>query len=145
MFSRFVDASLTLNLAKCEFAKATVVYLGRRVGQGQVCAVEAKICYGMSVNKRELHRFWGMAGYYRGFSHNFASVLSPLTDLLSITQVFVWSPACEEAFRAAKVLLCNAPSLSAPDFELEVDASATGAGAVLQESELGIEHPGIVT
>lgn len=83
-----------------------------------------------------------MAGYYRGFCHNFASVASPLMDLLSTTQVFVWSPACERAFQEGKVLLCNAPSLSAPDFEcpfkFEVDASATGAGAVLQESELGI-------
>ncbi len=87
-----------------------------------------------------------MAGYYRGFCRNFASVVSPLTDLLSIARVFVWTPACEQAFRAAKDLLCNAPILSAPDFghpfKLEVDASATGAGAILiQESELGIEHP----
>ena len=29
-------ASLTLNLAKCEFGKATVTYLGKQVGQGEV-------------------------------------------------------------------------------------------------------------
>jgi len=33
---RLEDASLTLNLAKCEFGKATVTYLGKQVGQGQV-------------------------------------------------------------------------------------------------------------
>ncbi len=36
IFDRLNKASLTLNLAKCEFAKATVTYLGKCVGQGQV-------------------------------------------------------------------------------------------------------------
>ncbi len=150
VFSRLAGASLTLNLAKCEFAKATVVYLGKIVGQGQVRPVDAKISAVMEFpapkNKRDLRRFLGMAGYYRGFCRNFASVVSQLTDLLSTAQVFMWTPACEQAFRAAKDLLCNAPILSAPNFgrpfKLEVDASATGSGAVLiQESELGFEHP----
>lgn len=39
----FDDARLTINLAKCEFAKATVAYLGKVVGQGKVCAVQAKV------------------------------------------------------------------------------------------------------
>jgi len=43
-------------------------------------------------------------------------------------------------------LLCSAPILKAPKFDapfkLEVDASATGAGAVLlQKDHFGIEHP----
>lgn len=41
VFTRLSQASLTLNLAKCEFGRATVVYLGREVGQGQVRPVEA--------------------------------------------------------------------------------------------------------
>jgi hypothetical protein len=36
LFARFVKANLTVNLAKCEFARATVVYLGKVVGQGEV-------------------------------------------------------------------------------------------------------------
>lgn len=34
IFSRLQAASLTLNLAKCEFGKAIVTYLGKQVGQG---------------------------------------------------------------------------------------------------------------
>ncbi|KAI7808431.1 hypothetical protein IRJ41_004831 [Triplophysa rosa] len=34
VFSRLNDAKLTMNLAKCEFAKAVVTYLGKKVGQG---------------------------------------------------------------------------------------------------------------
>ena len=43
VFLRLAGASLTLNLAKCEFGKATVTYLGKQVGLGQVRPVDAKI------------------------------------------------------------------------------------------------------
>lgn len=43
LFDRLSEARLTMNLAKCEFAKAMVVYLGKVVGQGRVCAVQAKV------------------------------------------------------------------------------------------------------
>lgn len=37
------QARLTLNLAKCEFGKTSVTYLGKQVGHGQVRPVDAKI------------------------------------------------------------------------------------------------------
>ncbi len=43
VFARLAKVLLTLNLAKCEFAKATVTYLAKQVGQGQVKPVNAKI------------------------------------------------------------------------------------------------------
>ncbi len=117
VFGRLANASLTLNLAKCEFAKAVVTYLGKRVRQGQV---EAKVCaiveFATPTNKCELQRFLGMAGYYRGFCRNFAAIVSPLTDLLSTSRKFVWTSECMCAFNAAKDLLCTAPVLSAPNF-----------------------------
>ena len=36
VFARLSSASLTLNLAKCEFGKGTLLYLGQRVGGGRV-------------------------------------------------------------------------------------------------------------
>ncbi|KAF1387781.1 hypothetical protein PFLUV_G00083510 [Perca fluviatilis] len=42
VFQRLVDASLTLNLAKCEFGKATVTYLGKQVIHGQGFNLEIK-------------------------------------------------------------------------------------------------------
>lgn len=150
VFSRLAAASLTVNLTKCEFAKAFVTYLGKRVGQGQVCPVDAKVLaiseFPVPTNKRGLRRFIGMTGYYRGFCRNFASLIAPLTDLIRPAQTFNWSPACQRAFAGAKDLLCNAPVLTAPcfdrPFQLEVDASAVGAGAVLlQASEMDIKKP----
>ena len=43
LFRRFSEARLTVNLAKCEFARATVTYLGKVVGRGQVRPVRASI------------------------------------------------------------------------------------------------------
>lgn len=150
VFDRLRKASLTLNLAKCEFGKATVTYLGKQVGQGQVRPVEAKIQaiaeFPTPKTKRAVRRFLGMAGYYRNFCRNFSDVVLPLTNLLRDSVDFVWSADCDSAFQNTKALLSSSPVLSAPDFDvpfkLEVDASATGAGAVLlQEKADGIDHP----
>lgn len=150
VFEKLSNATLTLNLAKCEFARATVTYLGKEVGQGQVRPVAAKVSaiaeFPVPKTRRELRRFLGMSGYYRSFCRNFSSVVSPLTNLLSPSQQFVWSAECQHAFESIKALLCCAPVLAAPDFttpfKLEVDASALGAGAVLiQEDRDSIEHP----
>ena len=128
------------------FGKATVTYLGKQVGHGQVLVdakVKAVLKYPVPSTRRELRRFLGMAGYYRCFSRNFSVVVAPLTSLCSPAVPYVWSTACQCAFEAAKSLLCSAPVLAAPDFsrpfQLEVDASAVSvsAGAVPQ-FEVGV-------
>ncbi|XP_070410598.1 uncharacterized protein [Nothobranchius furzeri] len=150
LFDRLVQANLTLNLAKCDFVKATVTYLGKEVGQGKVKVLHEKVKAMMSFpppsTRRELRRFLGMVGYYRGFCRNFSAVVLPLTDQLSPKRKFEWTSECQASFEAAKLLLCSAPVLAAPDltrpFKLEVDASAIAAGSVLiQEDSAGIAHP----
>lgn len=68
VFERLAKALLTLNLAKCEFGQATVTYLGKEVGHGQVHPVEAKVMaisdFPVPNTRRELRRFLGMVGYY---------------------------------------------------------------------------------
>uniref|UniRef100_A0A8C5DT92 Gypsy retrotransposon integrase-like protein 1 n=1 Tax=Gouania willdenowi TaxID=441366 RepID=A0A8C5DT92_GOUWI len=150
IFTRLSAASLTLNLAKCEFGKGKVTYLGKQVGQGQVRTVAAKvqavIDFPAPQSKRALRRFLGMCGYYRGFCRNFSEVVAPLTALVSPLKNFVWSPECQTSFESAKALLCSSPVLAAPNFDrpfkLEVDASMWGAGAVLlQTDENEVDHP----
>uniref|UniRef100_A0A8C1I8K6 Gypsy retrotransposon integrase-like protein 1 n=1 Tax=Cyprinus carpio TaxID=7962 RepID=A0A8C1I8K6_CYPCA len=150
LFSQFEEAGLTVNLAKCEFAKATVTYLGKVVGQGCVRPVRAKVeaidQFPSPTTKKELMRFLGLVGYYRGFCRNFSTVVAPLTDLLKAKAAFVWTSACQVAFQAAKSLLTSTPVLAAPrfdrSFQVCVDASNVGAGAVLlQADEEGIQRP----
>ncbi len=150
VFACLEKANLTLNLAKCEFACATVSYLGKEVGNGKIRPLGSKIQvildFPVPMTKRELRRFLGMTGYYRNFCRNFSDVANPLTGLLRKGVSFEWTSACQFAFEALKTLLCSTPVLSAPRFDrafkLEVDASGTGAGAVLiQTDDAGIEHP----
>uniref|UniRef100_A0A1A8GVS8 Gypsy retrotransposon integrase-like protein 1 n=2 Tax=Nothobranchius korthausae TaxID=1143690 RepID=A0A1A8GVS8_9TELE len=150
LFSRLDDANLTINLAKTEFVRATVTYLGKEVGQGSVRMLRDKILaikeFPTPTTRRELRRFVGMVGYYRCFCKNFAVVASPLTDLLSPQVPFKWTTAAQGAFENCKLLLSTAPVLQAPDvtrpFKLEIDASDVGMGAVLlQEDAAALDHP----
>jgi len=76
-----------VNLVKSEFCHVHVVFLGYVVGQGQVAPVAVKVQavvkYPVPKDKRDFMRFLGMAGYYRKFCHNFATIASPLTELFS--------------------------------------------------------------
>ncbi len=60
---RLSDARLIVNLAKCEFTKATVTYLDKVVGNGKVCPVQAKVQaiqdFPPPKTKKELMRFLG--------------------------------------------------------------------------------------
>lgn len=86
MLDHLTQANLTVNLAKCEFAKATVTCLGKVVGQGEVHTVQAKVealhNYPGPAPKEELMRFFGLVGYYWSFCPNFSTVVAPLTSLL---------------------------------------------------------------
>ncbi len=108
VFSRLAEISLTLNLAKCEFGQATITYLGKEVGQGQVRPVEAKVTavteFPIPATRKELRRFLGMAGYYRNFCKNFSTVVNPLTSLLSPLYPFEWNDTCQHAFDNVKAL-----------------------------------------
>lgn len=134
LFNCLTVVNLTINWAKCEFGKTRVTYLNKVVGGGQVQSVMAKvevICdFPVPENCRELRIFLGIVGYYRGFCKNFATVVAPLTHLLSPKVSFQWSVKCQEAFDNAKALLASAPILLAPNFDLAADTSKSGAGAV---------------
>lgn len=146
VFCRLNEAGLTVNLAKCEFGQATVVYLGKIVGGGLVRPVQVKVecieAFPVPTNRTELRRYLAMVGYYRGFCKKFSAVASPLTNLLSPKVNFKWSTVCQLAFEQTKRLLVNAPILAAPRFDqpfkLAVDASDTGVGAVLyKKAQMG--------
>ncbi len=148
VFKRLRAANLTLNLSKCEFGQATLTYLGKVVGHGHVspigAKVEAIVNFPVPSSRRELKRFLGMAGYYRSFCRNFATVAAPLTNLLSPKILFVWTVLCQVAFDNLKALLSSSPILVAPDFsrpfKLAVDASDFGVGAVLlQDDAIGLQ------
>ena len=137
LFIQVRAAGLGINLGKSNFEKPQVLYLGHEVGNGTVkpnMAKVAAIALFTSPTK-SLMRFLGMAGFFRRFCQNFADVVAPLTNLLKKEVKFIWTPVEQEAFEMVKSMLTCAPVLKAPDFskpfQLAVDASAIGMGAVL--------------
>lgn len=68
---------------------------------------------------------------------NYASIASPLTDLLK-ANAFKWTAAATAAFEALKNAMINLPTLTLPDFtqpfEVTTDASTTAVGAVLSQN-----------
>ncbi len=104
----------------------------------------------------EVRQFVGFTGYYRKFVRNFSQVEKPLTDLMPSTEkkrgkmrttcqksdrVWRWGREQQEAFDALKSLLSTPPILGYPDysapFELHIDASGTGLGAILYQQQEG--------
>lgn len=150
LFERIRRASLTVNLVKSEFGRATLHFLGHQVGCGKISPITAKvdaIC-NMPVPKtrKDVQRFLGMAGYYRKFCPNFAEVASPLTYLVSPKNPMRWDERCQTSFDKIKSLLLCKPVLQGPNFYkpfvLHIDASDVAAGAVLmQEGKDSVLHP----
>lgn len=113
LFNHLAHAQLAVNLAKCEFAKDTVSYLGRVVGQGKVCPVRAKVqaidCYAPPPTEKELMHFLGLVGYCSCFCRNLSAVVAPLANLLKGKVKYIWSSECQTAYDKVKALICNAP------------------------------------
>lgn len=130
-----------LKLNKCSFAQRSIAYLGHVVSDSSVATdpwkIQAVLDWPQPTNLKELCGFLGLVGYYQKFIKHFAILSKPLSDLLRKDAVFVWSSVQSEAFSILKQALCSAPVLALPDFALpfhiEIDACATGIGAVLQQ------------
>jgi len=102
----------------------------------------------------DVRRFLGFAGYYRKFVKDFAKIARPLFRLLPATATkkykkgapktrpsWQWNQAEDEAFKELKSCLISSPILGYVDystpFELHVDASQDGLGAVLYQEQDG--------
>jgi hypothetical protein len=95
-----------------------------------------------SVSK--VRSFPGLAGYYRRFIPNFSKISKPITELLKKGNKYLWSEACDEAFKHLKKLLTTSPVLAQPDttkpFDVYCDASGTGLGGVLMQEDRVISY-----
>lgn len=125
---------------KCSFAKARVVYLdhiisgkGVEVDPEKIRAIKE---WSASTNVREVKGFLGLTGYYRRFVQNYGTVAALLTQLLK-SGAYKWSNEAQEAFEKLKTAMMTLPSLALPDFnlpfEIEMDASGYGIGAMLTQ------------
>ncbi|KAL2086105.1 hypothetical protein ACEWY4_017164 [Coilia grayii] len=133
---------LFLKAEKCVFHKHQVQFLGYHISpqgvkmdQGKVDAV---LNWPTPTTIKELQRLLGFANFYRRFIRNYSMLIAPLTNLLRAKpKTLQWSTEADQALANLKVSFSSAPLLTLPNptkpFIVEVDASTTGAGAVLSQ------------
>jgi hypothetical protein len=113
--------------------------LGHVISSAGVATDDSKISavrdWPTPTDAKQLRSFLGLAGYYRKFVRNYASISKPLTALLTKFTPYIWTPATDLAFRILKEALVSAPVLALPDFAaqftIETDTCEYGIGAVL--------------
>ena len=149
VLSRFRTHNLRVKASKCTFAADQVLFLGHVVSSKGVHTDPAKIKAVSLLPEpktvEQVRTFLGLAGYYRRFIPDFATIASPLVNLTKKMAKFAWDSQHQHAFHTLKSLLCRAPVLAYPNlnkqFILQTDASDLGLGAVLsQKDHLGKEH-----
>ena len=152
IFERLRAANIKLKLRKCEFAKASVNFLGHTVTRDGVHVDMSKVekLQNMPVPATPTHvkSFLGLAQFYGRFVPDFAQIAHPLHTLLKKYNQWSWTPQCQQAFELLKAKLSAAPVLKHPDFTpgkpfiLCTDASDYAVGAVLaQLDEDNFERP----
>ncbi|KAL4367666.1 hypothetical protein GQ457_05G008100 [Hibiscus cannabinus] len=136
------DHGFVAKRSKCTFGQSSVEYLGHIIS-GQGLAVDpAKVLaitnWPRPTTISEVRGFLGIASYYRKFIRGFATIASPISDLLRKGLQFEWTDMAQAAMDKLKQCLSSAPVLGLPDFtkdfQVETDASGQGIGAVLTQA-----------
>lgn len=93
---------LYAKLNKCAFGCSSIDYLGHKISGNGVQVDSAKIQaiqeWPLPSTLRSLRGFLGLTGYYRRFVQNYATIASPLSDLLR-KGAFIWTPEATKAFQ----------------------------------------------
>ena len=171
VFKWLEDFNLKIKPKKCHFFWCSVIFLGHILSAEGISANPKKVekvkNWPVPTNPKELLSFLGLASYYCHFIPKFAAIAKclhqmvgpanhqkskknktnsePIADSQSNRQTFQWTGKHQEAFNLLKTCLTSAPVLGYPDFnhpfELEMEASLQGPGAVFsQREETGTSH-----
>ena len=171
VFKWLEDFNLKIKPKKCHFFQCSVIFLGHVLSAEGISANPEKVekveNWPVPTNPKELQSFLGLASYYCHFIPKFAVVAKclhqlvgpanhqktkknkanskPIADSQLNRQTFQWTGKHQKAFNLLKACLTSVPVLGYPDFnhlfELEMDASLQGLGAVLSKrDETGTSH-----
>jgi transposase InsO family protein len=147
VLKRLAHSGCTLKVSKCAFGCQSVEFLGHEVIAGEgVCVRKAKVAAiartKPPATAADVKTFLGMAGFFRRFIPNFATIAAPLRavekQMTSKSQQLghLWRPNVEQrCFDAIKAALVNFTVLAFPDFDkpflVLCDSSHRQMGAAL--------------
>ena len=149
VFKLLSSYDLRLNLAKCEFAKFRLLFLGFIItNQGMMPNPDKISCINNMLppkNVDQLKRFLGMTNFFRRFIRSYADRCHPMLKLLKKGVTWVWNKEQIDSFNDIKKELVSSPILRFPkldkEFIIMCDASQNGLGAVLMQKQ-DISVPG---
>jgi hypothetical protein len=141
VLQRLQEHQLYVKFSKCKFWIKKVPFLGHVVSHEGITVDPGKVKEVLEwkppMTVSEVRSFLGLADYYRRFILNFSKIMKPITELLKKGNKYVWSEACDEAFKHLKKLLITSPVLAQPGitkpFDVYCDASGTILGGVLMQ------------
>lgn len=129
----------------------TLEFLGHTVGKGTMQPEKSKVdkilSLGQPRTKKQVRGIVGLMSYYRRYVPDFASLISPLTDLTKKGQPnkVQWDQRCQNALERIQQILSQQPVVVLPDltkpFTVKTDASSRGIGGVLCQEKDGLLHP----
>jgi len=152
--ARLEERGLSLRRVKCNFGKPSVTWFGYVFSKAGMSAdpkkIEAIKSAGRPQNTSEVKSFLQACQFNAKFmlesDEAYAQLTSPLRQLICHNTKFVWSQACEEAYRKIMLFLTSENALRPYDPKLKTkmitDASPVGLAASLyQEDASGVWYP----
>ncbi|OWZ04564.1 Retroelement pol Polyprotein [Phytophthora megakarya] len=141
--------NLYCHMSKCHFGQPEVKFLGHTISAKGLAVdsrkTEAIAHWPAPTNQKQLQSFLGLAGYYRRFIRDYATLALPLGPLVKKEHVWNWDSEQTRSFEEIKSALQEAPVLKLPDhdkrFIVTTDASGYCVGGVLSQVHSGQDHP----
>jgi hypothetical protein len=103
VLQRLRDHQLYAKFSKCEFWIKEVPFLNHVVSPEGITVdpdkVKEVLEWKPPTTVSEVRSFLGLADYYRWFIPNFSKIVKPITELLKKGNKYLWSKACDEAFK----------------------------------------------
>ena len=150
LFQRLQEHGLVINVAKCQFGRSSIDFLGHRITSHGATPLPSKVeavrQFKQPVTVKGLQEFVGMVNFYQRFIPNAAKIMQPLFVVLAgKPKDLQWNDAMVTAFQDSKIALADATMLTHPrrnaPTSLTVDASDLAVGAVLQQLVHGVWKP----
>ncbi len=144
VFAILEREQLYVKESKCAFGQPEIEFVGFIVGENGVRPIPDKLQVINNWPKpktvKHVRSFLGICGFYHRFIPAFASIATPLTNLLHKNKRWSWGATEDKSFGDLKRQLLQQVVLAYPDpsrpYHLYTDASETGTGAMLCQPDV---------
>ncbi len=152
LFIRLRERKLYAKPSKCELFKQSIPFLGHIISGDGISMdpekVKAITEWPVPKTVEDVQRFLGLAGYYRKFIQDYATLTACLYDLTHQDAVWKWTDTCNDTFNDLKHMISEpkygvlAIADGSKPFIVKTDASGFAiAGELSQIGTDGEPHP----